>query len=591
MQGARYEFRASVDPRGGTLRSEGVLRYRNRSPDTLRVIGLNLAQNLFKAGAPHNEDVPVTGGLVMDAFCIARLRGAAPERLCAAAGAPEVTPDLRVNYTVAWLNLAAPLLPGDSVDIQARWHFAIPSSEAPRQGTDGGVSLLAYWYPQFSVYDDVAGWNSDPYLATGEFHQDHADYDVRISVPTGYLVAATGTLQNAADVLTPMARARLQRAAHSSVAVPIVNDSLRKAGAATVATGSPAGLQWHFRADSVRDFAFYISREVTWDAMAAVVPRTADDAGQDTVLINAFYRPRERAWRNAADMGRQGIEHFSRVLWRYPWPQLTLVEGVVAGGMEYPMLAAVSVGNDARELLTTIGHEIGHMWFPMQVSSDERRFAWMDEGMASWMERSLLRQVDGRDGDAESLPDLYRNALAMRAEQSMLTHADHYASSMSYTAASYDKLVVVLRAFSAEHGDATLVQALRAYGAAWSGRHPYPPDFTRMVFAAAGPEREAFVQEWVRGTGHFDARIDGVARTGDTLVVAIRSSGGAHLSVPVAVTRVDGRVERSVIPAFRFREHAVQLLRVSAATSVRSIVLDPDGTRPDVNVTNQRWTP
>lgn len=591
VQGARYELRAIVDPRSGMLRADGMLRYRNRSPDTLRVLALNLAQNLFRKGAPHNEYVPVTGGLVIDGFCVARMVAAPTSHLCAATGATVVTPELRVDNTVAWLTLPSPLLPGDSVDIRARWHFRIPSSEAPRTGIDGTVSLLAYWYPQFSVYDDVAGWDTDPYLATGEFHQDHADYDVRITVPAGYLVAATGTLQNAAEVLTPAARERLQRAAHSFATVPIINDSLRRAGAATAAPLSAAGLQWQFTADSVRDFAFYTSRDVTWDAMAALVPRANGTAGEDTVLIHALYRPREREWRTAADMGRQSIEHFSRLLWPYPWPQLTIVEGVVEGGMEYPMLTAVSVGRDAHDLLTTIGHEVGHMWFPMQVSSDERRFAWMDEGMASWMERHLLRALTGRDDDGGGLPDLYRTVTAMRAEQSMMTHADHYASSMTYTAASYDKLVVVLQAFRAEHGDSALVQGLRAYGTAWAGRHPYPADFTRMVFAAAGLSREAFVREWVLGTGHFDARIDGAVRTRDTLVVTIRSAGGAHLSVPVVITRRDGRVERRMISAADFRLDAVQVLHVTDASSVMSIVLDPDSTRPDVNITNQRWTP
>jgi aminopeptidase N len=298
-----------------------------------------------------------------------------------------------------------------------------------------------------------------------------------------------------------------------------------------------------------------------------------------------------RDWRRAADDGRQSIEHFSRLLGAYPWPQLTLVEGIVDGGMEYPMLAVVSVGGDNHELLTTLAHEIGHMWYPMQVGSDERRFAWMDEGMASWLERSLLRASVGHDDDEDGVPDLYRTVVGMRGEQAMLTHADHFSGALSYTAASYDKLVVVLRAFAAEYGDSVLVAGLRRYGAAWAGRHPYPPDFYRTVFAAAGDEREAFVAEWFRGTGYFDVRIDDVVRMRDTLSVTVRSSGGAHLSVPVVITRDGGRTERQLIPAAAFRRDSVQVVRVADARSVVSIVLDPAHTRPDVNTANQRWAP
>ena len=586
VQGARYELRATVDPLRRTLRGEGLLRYRNRSPDTLRVIALSLAQNLFKPGAPHDEAVPVTGGVDLDRFCILRLARAAQAHLCDPRTSTGVTPDLRVDYTVAWLTLPVPLAPADSLDIQARWHFAIPTEDAPRMGSDGSVSMLAYWYPQFNVYDDVAGWAADPYLATGEFYMDAADYDVSITVPAGYLMAATGVLQNPSAVLTPAVRERLERAARSFAAVPIVSDSLRRAGAATLPGPS---LTWRFVADSVRDFAFYLSRDVVWDAMAAVVSRSGAPA--DTVLVHALYRPRERTWRRATDYGRQSLEHFSRTLWAYPWPQLSLVEGIVDGGMEYPMLSAVSVGRDPRELFATIAHEIAHMWFPMQVGSDERRFAWMDEGIASWLERSLLRTSTGHDDDDDGIPALYRTITGMRAAQSMLVHADHYAGPLAYTAGSYDKLVVVFRAFGAEFGDSALVRGVQAFGTAWSGRHPYPADFFRMVFAGAGSERDAFVTDWVRGTGYFDARIDDVLRARDSLTVTIRVDGGAYLSVPVAITRADRSVEIRRIPATAFRRRPVQTITIADAHSVVSIVLDPTQTRPDIDTANQRWTP
>ncbi len=587
VQGARYELRATIDPAKRLLHGDGLIRYRNRSPDTLRTIAISLAQNLFRAGAPHDETVPVTGGIDIDGFCVTRLTRAAATRLCPADAPTRTSPDLRIDNTIAWLTLPAPLLPGDSVDVRAAWHFVIPTEAAPRMGSDGSVTMIGYWYPQFCVYDDVAGWEVDPYLATGEFYMDDADYDVRITAPSGYLIAATGVLQNPADVLTPVVREHLQRAAHSFAAVPIVTDSLRKVRGATMP--GPL-LTWRFTANGVRDFAFYASRDVVWDAMAALIPRVGGTVA-DTVLIHALYRPRMHDWRRAADDGRQSIEHFSRQLWPYPWPQMTLVEGIVDGGMEYPMLAVASVSGDAHELITTLAHEIGHMWYPMQVGSDERRFAWMDEGLASWLERSLLRASVGHDDDDDGIPDLYRTITGMHAEQSMLTHADHFGSTLAYTAASYDKPVVVLRAFSAEYGDSALIRGLRNFGEAWTGKHPYPADFFRMVFAAAGNERDAFVDEWIRGTGHLDVRIDDVVRARDTLTVTIRSAGGVHMSEPVVVTRDDGTSEQHVISAADFRRDATQTLRIPSAHSVTSVVVDPLRTRPDVSTANQRWAP
>jgi hypothetical protein len=589
-QRASYTLRARLDPVARRVSADGELRFHNRSPDTLTRLALNLGQNLFQAGAPHDEPVPVTGGMSFSSVCVlpravsvtATIGTPVTDR-CRTSDARHR--ETRITHTVMWVQLPTPLLPGDSVDLYAAWTFAL-AEDAPRTGTDGSAYLLSYWYPQFAVYDDVVGWSVDPYLGTGEFYADAADYDVQLSVPTGYLVGGTGVLRNSDAVLTPEVRDRLQRAGRSFGVVPVVSDSLRKAGAATARAPQ---LTWHFMATQMRDAAFFVSRDVVWDAMAALVPRNG--GGSDTVMIHALYRPRKRSWRRAADYGRQSIEHFSRTLWRYPWPQMTLVEGVVDGGMEYPMLTAVSVEGDARELFAIIAHEVGHMWAPMQVSSDERRFAWMDEGIASWLERSALRAVTGHDDDQDGLPEWYRMVSGMRSEESMLTHADHYGSSLGYTAASYDKLVVVFRAFAAEYGDSALVQGLRAYGAAWTGRHPYPPDFTAQVFAAAGAEREAFVREWVRGTGHFDARITDVSRHSDTLTVTISSAGGAHLSVPVTIARVDGPDERIVIPAAAFRSSTVQTLQIARARTVSSVVLDPERRTPDLNPGNQRWAP
>jgi len=269
---------------------------------------------------------------------------------------------------------------------------------------------------------------------------------------------------------------------------------------------------------------------------------------------------------------------------------MTMVEGIVDGGMEYPMLTAVSVGPDARELRSTIAHEIGHMWFPMQVGTDERRFAWVDEGFASWLERSLMRATTGHDDDEDGLPVLYR-MMASRRAPSLMVHADHYDNTMAYTMASYDKLVVVLRAFAAEYGDSTLLAGIRALGARWNGRHPYPADITRTLFAAAGDERETFVREWVRGTGTFDASIGSVTRARDTLAVEIRVRGGARLSVPVVIRRADGTAETIRIPAATFRASPTHTLHIAQARQVRSIAIDPARTRPDIDTGNQQWTP
>ncbi|MCU0618605.1 MAG: hypothetical protein MUF40_01650, partial [Gemmatimonadaceae bacterium] len=188
-QTARYRLHATLDPRTARLVGRGALRYVNRSPDTLRVVVLHLAQNLFAKGAPSVERVPVTGGMTLEGLCVARAGGtawrAAPPPACASESDAARDGALRIDATVATLPLARPLAPGDSLELFARWRFTVPPRTAPRMGQDGSVFMLGYWYPQFAVFDDVVGWQADPYLATGEFYMDPADYDVTVVVPSG----------------------------------------------------------------------------------------------------------------------------------------------------------------------------------------------------------------------------------------------------------------------------------------------------------------------------------------------------------------------------------------------------------------------
>ena len=590
-QTARYRLQVTLDPPTARVTGRGALRYVNRSPDTLRTIVLQLAQNLFAKGAPSVERVPVTGGVTLDGLCVARAGGAAWRgaalRHCASDSTAVRDGALRIDGTVATLPLARPLAPGDSLELLARWRFTLPPRSAPRMGHDGTVFMLGYWYPQFAVYDDVVGWQADPYLATGEFYMDPADYDVTVVVPSGMLVASSGTLRNAAEVLAPAVRDRLARARGSLSPIAIVAEADRRAGPVTATTPTVA---WRFTATQQRDFAVYASAAVVWDAGVAVVPRS-DTRGMDTVLVQALYRPSRRHWRRATDYLRVSVELFSRVLWPYPGRQMTAVEGIVDGGMEYPALTIVQ-GATPRELFTTIAHETAHMWFPMDVGSDERRFAWMDEGIASWLERVALRAETGRDDDPDGVPELWRMLVRDREEESVLRPADGYGSLLTYTVAAYERPVVAFRAFAEEYGDSALVTGLRRYGEAWrGGRHPYPPDFVRLVFAAAGDARDVFAREWLYGTGYLDLRIEDGRTEGDTLVVRVRSVGGATLSSVLVATRVDGTTVRVPVPAAALRAagDAGLELAIPEARTVRALQLDPDKRTPDLDRGNDRW--
>ena len=270
--------------------SETVV-YPNHSPDSLRVIAVYLRQNVFAPGVPRRDRVPITGGVTLGRVAV-NGRPLTPE----AAAQPDRLPEpgqFAVDGTVMWIALSRPLLPRDSLRLDVTWSYTPPPAPADgREGHEGHVYLMGYWYPQIAVYDDVDGWVTDPYLLEAELYMDPADYDVRVTVPQGWVVGATGTLRNADAILSPAARDSLATARRSGRVVRVLTPGL--AAAAFVAGGPTA--TWHFTAPEVRDFAWGTSDQYAWDATRALVP--------DTVAISSFFRlsAPAAAWR----LGRSG---------------------------------------------------------------------------------------------------------------------------------------------------------------------------------------------------------------------------------------------------------------------------------------------
>ena len=374
QQRARYRLAAELDPDTRRVSGSGVVRYENHSPDTLALVAVRLYQNLYAPNAVRNEEVPVTGGMALSRV-VAQGRALAPR--ARPVSVRDSAPGWSLDGTTAWLRLPTPLAPGASADFEFRWSFVLPPDGAPREGTDGEIYYVAYWYPQIAVYDDVSGWQTDPYMANAEFYMGYGDYDVALTVPEGWLVAATGRLANADEVLPPAQRERLARARRTGEIVHVVAEDERGAGAGTVrAPASAKGrLTWRFAARGVRDFAWGTSDRYLWDATRALAADSASSGsgGGDTVMIHSFYRPERRdwAWDRSAAYVRHSIEFLSRYLWPYPWPQMTAVDGVVScSGMEYPMMTCIGGRRDTLSLYSVTVHETAHMWFPMQVGSD-----------------------------------------------------------------------------------------------------------------------------------------------------------------------------------------------------------------------------
>jgi hypothetical protein len=458
---------------------------------------------------------------------------------------------------------------------------------------------MGYWYPQVAVYDDVNGWVTDPYLLEAEFYMDPADYDVRITVPHGWPVGATGTLRNADAVLSLAARARLAEARRTGHVVHVVEPGPSSASA-FVSGGQTA--TWHFVADNVRDFAWGTSDQYVWAATRALVGPPGDTTGatRDTVDINSLYRisAPAAAWAiGGARFTRNAIEQLSRYLWAYPWPQMTSMEGVLdAGGMEYPMMTLISPWADTLKLAGDIMHETGHMWFPMQVGSNETRYAWMDEGFTQFDAAQGMaalygeHRTGGRPNDSEhGQRELYLGAARAGNDMLLMWPGDLYPQSL-YFVMFYDKTAQVLAALRGVLGEQTFHRAYREYGRRWVGRHPYPYDFFNTMSDVAHRDLSWFWTTWFYEPWPLDQAVASVDARGDSTTITIEDRGLAPMPVPLVVTRADGSTQRLELPVDIWlagaRRHTV---RVAAAPAVTKVEIDPEGQFPELNRIDQTW--
>jgi hypothetical protein len=584
QQWADYKLEAQLNPVSKRLTGKSSVTYFNRSPDTLKTVYFQLLQNIFAPGSHHNTNVPwAVEGIELN-------RVAAQGTDLSASGGEGA--GYEVNGTIMRLRLPKPLPPGGSADFAFAWKLRVPPDGAPRGGQDGEVYFINYWYPQLAVYDDVNGWQTDQYLGTAEFYMGYGNYDVSLTVPAGWLVTATGTLQNPDEALSPQTRARLDSARTSSEIVHVVTDTDREPGRSTTA-GKDGTITWRFRAENVRDFAWGTSSRYLWDATNAAVGDANNDGKPDTALVQAFWRPEERAnhWDQSARYGRHSIEFFSKYLFPYPYPHMTAVDGPTScGGMEYPMMTCIGGQWDTLGMYEVTNHEIGHMWFPMVVGSDEKRFAWMDEGLTQFDQSQAMADFfKGFDDEARNrMP--YIDLAEVGGEVELMHHGDRYPNYQAYGVASYYKPATVLVALRGVLGRDLFHKAFQEYARRWEYKHPTPYDFFETFEDVSGRDLSWFWRTWFFETWRLDQAIDSVATVGDSLDVAIANLGKAPMPVHLVVTRSNGKADSLTVPVDVWLSGAKRTsVRVAKEPAVRTIEIDPAHEFPDVNRDNQRW--
>ena len=582
---ADYNIKASLDTTTKTLTGSLQLRYTNNSPDTLRFIWMQTEQNAFKDQSLNSFIFPqnsrfgargFVGGDVITRF----------DQSFGGRNGRTVALKTRDNGTVMKVDLAEPLAPGKMATFDVAWHFLIPEHGADRMGRDGPLYELAQWYPRVNVYDDLRGWNTEPYLGQGEFYLEYGDYTVDVTLPAGYTVASTGTLTNPRDVLTPAVISRLAQAAKSATPVNIVTlDEIRSGAARPRATGT---MTWKFSAKNVRDVAWAASPEYLWDA-----------SSWNGIITQAYYRPSAiDPWKDAADQARMSIEEYSTRWFKYPWPQMSAVEGPISG-MEYPMLVMEAKSDDKYDLYNVVTHEIGHNWFPMLVGSNERTHMWQDEGFDTFINTFSEGRRYPEKGDQLARAAGERGYV----EQAMKANVDVPIDVMPdriepriLGLAAYVKPSVGLQLLRQEiMGPAAFDDAFRTYIQRWAYKHPSPTDFYRTMEDVGGKRLDWFWREWFVQNPHFDQAIDSVmtSRDGSTEKATVMYGNRARGVLPIHArfTFTDGSTASYDYPAEVWSTNTTHYIRSYEfpGKTLSRIELDPDKRLLDTDRTNNSW--
>lgn len=587
QQYARYDLTARIDVAERRLEGAGRIVYFNRSPETLRQLFLELPLNVHAEGVVRNEPAEITGGVQLSYVAVDGQEAFTPEQ------APEGAPRYAVNGTRLVIFPQRALAPGDSVQLAFRWSLAIPKRGAGgRMGYDENLFFLAYWYPHVAVYDDVIGWFTDPFLSRAEFYHGFADYQLTLDAPAGWLAMATGLLENAEEVLAPNVLARMRQAYASDTPVRIAEPTTDP----VTQSGVEGRLQWRFRATNVRDVAFSLVRQAYWEGARTPVGDRDGDGQTDYTWINTFWRPTAPRWANVTRYQQHAITFLSRLTgFPYPWPHMTAVEGggIIGGGMEFPMMTLIGDYNAAGDsaLYYVVAHELAHMWIPMIVSPNERRYSWMDEGSTTFAENHAREDFFPGTQPRLDEQDNYLMLARMGAEGEIMRWSDYHYSNFAFGVASYSKPAALLEALRGLLGETVFWQAYRTFIREWAFKHPYPYDLFHTFERVSGRDLSWFWYSWYYQTWTLDQAIAAVEPIENGVRITVEDRGLAPMPVYLSLTLTDGTQVRDTIAVDIWLEGRRRTtITVPTAAPVVRVEIDPERWFPDLDRENNVWS-
>lgn len=592
---ADYELSASLNDETNEISGSSAITYTNNSPDKMAFLWMFLDQNLFKDDSRGNALVPLTGsrngsrgqqfdgGFKIKSVKIITLnKGVSSEK-----EAKYLISDTRMQvFLPQELNAK-----GGKIKLKVDYSFISPIEGSDRMGVlgtkYGKIFSVAQWYPRMCVYDDIAGWNTNPYLGASEFYLEYGDFDVKITAPANHYVVCSGELLNSKEVYTTEQQKRWEHASKSDKTVIIRSAEEVKN---TFNSASKKNKTWHFVIKNARDASWASSSAFILDAAKINLP-----SGKKAMAISAYPVESDgyHAWSRSTEYTKTSVENYSKRWFEYPYPAATNVASI-AGGMEYPGIVFCGYNAKNADLWGVTDHEFGHIWFPMIVGSNERLFAWMDEGVNTFI--NTLSSGDFNKGEYKDKPEdmhllaeKYTNPGLEPVVSSPDNMKERNIGTLGYSKPGAALTVLREQVLGPERFDL----ALRTYVERWAFKHPAPDDFFRTMENVAGEDlswfwRAWFVNNWRLDQGVTDLKyVDNNPKYG--ALISIENYERMAMPVIMDIKTKTGKVTRVKLPVEIWQRNVDWTFKHNSTEEIDSIILDPDHVLPDCNESNNSW--
>ncbi len=585
---ADYKIAVSLDTAIHKVAGTVSITYTNNSPDRLPFLWLQLDQNIYKEDSRAEAASNINGGRWANKTFT---NGDEIKAVTIIQNGKTEKANYLVNDTRLQLKLKDTLNAGGAkITIKIDYAFTLPEYGTDRCGRlntqNGWIYEVAQWYPRMAVYDDVLGWNTLPYLGAGEFYLEYGDIDYSITAPSNMVVVGSGELVNTTEVLTPSVLARLAKAKNSDNTITIKGEKELTDTAFFVKKPS---LTWHFLCKNTRDVAWAASRSFIWDAARINLPSGKKALAQSVYPVEG---KGNEAWGRSTEYVKNSIELYSDEWFEYTYPIATNVSGVV-NGMEYPGI--VFCGHNAKtgELWGVTNHEFGHNWFPMIVGSNERKYAWMDEGFNTFINTVDTRVFNkGEYFEKEDIQARAKNMFGDKMDPIMNTPELIQPGNLGN--AAYDKPSVGLRILR-EYvlGKERFDYAFRTYVKRWAFKHPTPWDFFHTMENVSGEDLSWFFREWFFTNWKLDQSIKSVKYIDDNeangVLINIENLEEMAMPVSIAIKQANGIKDTILLPAEVWQRGNSWTFRYKSTSKITNITIDPNHDFPDINTANNVW--